>query len=317
MSGSVIGLGCGGCGHRRRRRARRGQGDRRRSPASAAFTPVTPAPGVVSRSPTFPTRSTTRSASLLDRPGQPADPPVQPADPDPRRQARPCSTYGGRVLPLLRGRTLGPRRRVVPVRNLLRSQGDRLVPDRRRRRTQHLQLRGRHLHQPVHHLPGGGAGQQHPERPGLLQAARQITKAQQAILNKYEQPPLDPNATAGQFGFPFVDIDNQAIVSGPRTAPASWPARPMARSPTGSPIRAIRPPRPSWPPPTTSAPASAPAPRTSPRRSARVSGVQAAAKSLAELSQIARGAERSAHAALAADHQPGAVASSDWASPSI
>ncbi len=46
-----------------------------------------------------------------------------------------------------------------------------------------------------------------------------ITKAQQAILNKYEQPPIDPDATAGQFGYPFVDIANKAIITGPAYNP--------------------------------------------------------------------------------------------------
>jgi hypothetical protein len=54
-----------------------------------------------------------------------------------------------------------------------------------------------------------------PNGQGYYKPLDQITKAQQAILNKYEQPPLDPSATAGQFGYPFIDIGNQAIVPGP------------------------------------------------------------------------------------------------------
>ncbi|HEX4244150.1 MAG TPA: DUF929 family protein, partial [Acidimicrobiales bacterium] len=54
-----------------------------------------------------------------------------------------------------------------------------------------------------------------PNGQGYYKPLDQITKAQQAVLNKYEQPPLDPNAQAGQFGYPFVDIGNQAIVTGP------------------------------------------------------------------------------------------------------
>lgn len=58
-----------------------------------------------------------------------------------------------------------------------------------------------------------------PNGQGYYKPLDQITKAQQDILNKYEQPPLDPNATAGQFGYPFVDIGNQAIVTGPSYSP--------------------------------------------------------------------------------------------------
>jgi Domain of unknown function (DUF929) len=54
-----------------------------------------------------------------------------------------------------------------------------------------------------------------PNGKGYYTPLDKITKAQQAILNKYEQPPLDPNAQTGQFGYPFVDIGNQAIVPGP------------------------------------------------------------------------------------------------------
>lgn len=58
-----------------------------------------------------------------------------------------------------------------------------------------------------------------PNSQGYYKPLDTITKAQQAILNKYEQPPLDPNAKAGQFGYPFVDIGNQAIVTGPSYDP--------------------------------------------------------------------------------------------------
>ncbi|HEX4219182.1 MAG TPA: DUF929 family protein [Acidimicrobiales bacterium] len=58
-----------------------------------------------------------------------------------------------------------------------------------------------------------------PNGQGYYKPLDRITKAQQDILNKYEQPPLDPNATAGQFGYPFVDIGNQAIVTGPSYNP--------------------------------------------------------------------------------------------------
>ena len=54
-----------------------------------------------------------------------------------------------------------------------------------------------------------------PNNQGYYKPLDKITRAQQAILNKYEQPPLDPNAQTGQFGYPFVDIGNQAIVTGP------------------------------------------------------------------------------------------------------
>jgi len=54
-----------------------------------------------------------------------------------------------------------------------------------------------------------------PNNQGYYKPLDKMTKAQQAILNKYEQPPLDPNAQTGQFGYPFVDIGNQAIVTGP------------------------------------------------------------------------------------------------------
>jgi hypothetical protein len=39
-------------------------------------------------------------------------------------------------------------------------------------------------------------------------------KAEQAVLNKYSSPTYIPGATAGQVGFPFVDIGNVALISG-------------------------------------------------------------------------------------------------------
>jgi hypothetical protein len=40
------------------------------------------------------------------------------------------------------------------------------------------------------------------------------TKEEQAVLNKYSTPTFIPGATAGQVGFPFVDIGNVALISG-------------------------------------------------------------------------------------------------------
>ncbi len=40
------------------------------------------------------------------------------------------------------------------------------------------------------------------------------TKAETAVINKYSSPTFIPGATAGQVGFPFVDIGNVALISG-------------------------------------------------------------------------------------------------------
>jgi hypothetical protein len=45
------------------------------------------------------------------------------------------------------------------------------------------------------------------------------TKAEQAVLNKYSTPTFIPGATAGQVGFPFVDIGNVALISGASYSP--------------------------------------------------------------------------------------------------
>ncbi|MHB1710071.1 MAG: DUF929 family protein [Acidimicrobiales bacterium] len=46
-----------------------------------------------------------------------------------------------------------------------------------------------------------------------------LTKAEQAVINKYASPTYIPGATAGQVGFPFVDINNVALISGASYSP--------------------------------------------------------------------------------------------------
>ena len=67
-------------------------------------------------------------------------------------------------------------------------------------------------------------------------------------------PTLHPQRAApGQISFPFVDINNVALISGCELRPGH-PGRAQSgpRSPAGSPTRPTRRPRPSWPRPTTS-----------------------------------------------------------------
>jgi len=45
------------------------------------------------------------------------------------------------------------------------------------------------------------------------------TKEEQNILTKYDSPQFIPGATAGQVGFPFININNLALVSGPSYSP--------------------------------------------------------------------------------------------------
>jgi hypothetical protein len=45
------------------------------------------------------------------------------------------------------------------------------------------------------------------------------TKEEQAVINKYSTPTFIPGATAGQVGFPFVDIGNVALISGATYSP--------------------------------------------------------------------------------------------------
>ncbi|MGO8871204.1 MAG: DUF929 family protein [Acidimicrobiales bacterium] len=45
------------------------------------------------------------------------------------------------------------------------------------------------------------------------------TKEEQDILAKYDSPQFIPGATAGQIGFPFININNLALISGPSYSP--------------------------------------------------------------------------------------------------
>jgi hypothetical protein len=44
-------------------------------------------------------------------------------------------------------------------------------------------------------------------------------KSEQAVINKYSTPTYIPGATAGQVGFPFIDIGNVALISGATYSP--------------------------------------------------------------------------------------------------
>ncbi len=44
-------------------------------------------------------------------------------------------------------------------------------------------------------------------------------KAEQAVISKYSSPTYIPGATAGQIGFPFIDIGNVALISGGTFSP--------------------------------------------------------------------------------------------------
>jgi hypothetical protein len=44
-------------------------------------------------------------------------------------------------------------------------------------------------------------------------------KAEEAVLSKYSSPTYIPGATAGQIGFPFIDIGNVALISGGTYSP--------------------------------------------------------------------------------------------------
>ena len=44
-------------------------------------------------------------------------------------------------------------------------------------------------------------------------------KEEQAVLSKYSSPTYIPGATAGQIGFPFIDIGNVALISGGTFSP--------------------------------------------------------------------------------------------------
>ena len=48
---------------------------------------------------------------------------------------------------------------------------------------------------------------------------QQPTAEEQAVLTKYSSPTYLPGATAGQIGFPFIDIGNKALISGATYSP--------------------------------------------------------------------------------------------------
>ncbi|HZM53456.1 MAG TPA: DUF929 family protein, partial [Acidimicrobiales bacterium] len=47
------------------------------------------------------------------------------------------------------------------------------------------------------------------------------SKEEQKILATYDTPQYIPGATAGQVGFPFININNLALISGPSYSPGS------------------------------------------------------------------------------------------------
>ncbi len=58
-----------------------------------------------------------------------------------------------------------------------------------------------------------------PNGSGYYTTLQTPTKQEYAVVTKYESPTYIPGATAGQIGFPFVSINNLALISGPSYDP--------------------------------------------------------------------------------------------------
>ena len=58
-----------------------------------------------------------------------------------------------------------------------------------------------------------------PNGSGYYTTLMTPTKQEYAVVTKYESPTYIPGATAGQIGFPFVSINNLALISGPSYDP--------------------------------------------------------------------------------------------------
>jgi hypothetical protein len=58
-----------------------------------------------------------------------------------------------------------------------------------------------------------------PNGSGYYTTLQNPTKYEYGIVTKYESPTYIPGATAGQIGFPFISINNLALISGPSYDP--------------------------------------------------------------------------------------------------
>ena len=59
------------------------------------------------------------------------------------------------------------------------------------------------------------------------------TKQEYADVTKYESPTYIPGATSGQIGFPFVSINNLALISGPSYDPGILPGQTWSQIASG------------------------------------------------------------------------------------
>ena len=58
-----------------------------------------------------------------------------------------------------------------------------------------------------------------PDGKGYYTTLQTPTKYEYGVVTKYESPTYIPGATAGQIGFPFISINNLALISGPSYDP--------------------------------------------------------------------------------------------------
>ena len=188
---------------------------------ATAYTPVTPAPASVVHDVTNIPLSVYNKVGVnfADRAGESRRPCQGPAAPHFRGQVAGLALLRGRVLPLLRGRALGHRRRARPGSGpgpASRSP-PRPTPTSIRRPTPSASRS--HVHQPVSDVQAVEAVSNVPVRSGGYNSLETPTKEEQADVTNVRSPKYVPGPLAGQIGFPFVNISNVALISGPSYDP--------------------------------------------------------------------------------------------------
>ena len=127
---------------------------------------------------------------------------------------------GGGVLPVLRGRTVGHRRRALPLRHVHRPADDAVQLDRRPSEHPDGHVRQGHLHKPVHlDCAEGGPEQQEASTGTGYEPLQTLTKSETALVKKYNEEKYTGNTTSSGASIPFIDIGNKAVSSGASYTP--------------------------------------------------------------------------------------------------
>ena len=190
--------------------------------------PVTAAPAsVVTTSPTSRQSVYNKVAGRTTRhaAGHTAHRAQRSAAADHQRQVAGHALLRGRVLPLLRGRTVGHGRRPLPLRDLVRSQDHRLLPHRRRRRDPHLQLLRRPPSPaPTSHFAGIEQYSNVPTASAATSRCRSRPRRREAISQVQLLQVRSLGPPPGRSPSPSSTSTTGPLSRGPATTPASWPA---------------------------------------------------------------------------------------------